>query len=73
MGHNVKDFAKDWVHSISSLSLIPQVGHSIIEDQPGYAGPAFCEPMLAWPDSLAVLHMQQDLTEDDLLHKLFWH
>ena len=49
------------------------VGHSIIGDQIGQAGPAFHEPMLTGPDPLVVLHMLCDLLQDDLLHNLSWY
>ncbi|KAK4817206.1 hypothetical protein QYF61_003599 [Mycteria americana] len=45
-----------------------QVGHLVIGDQVGQAGPAFHEPMLAGPDPLVGLHMPVECTQDDLLH-----
>jgi len=52
-------------HSIpSSRSLIK------ILNKAGQAGPAFHEPILAGPDSLVVLHMPGEHTQDELLLNL---
>ena len=54
MGDSVKGFAKVQVDNIHSLSLLHQMGHLVIEDQVGQAGPAFNEAMLTGPDMLVV-------------------
>ena len=74
VGDNVKGFAEVWVDFINSLSLIHQMGHSVIKgDQVGQARPAFHEPILARHDSPDIPHVLCDLPYDDLLHNLAWH
>jgi len=42
------------------------VGHLVVGgDEVGQAGPAFHEPMLAGPDSLVVIHMPGERTQDE--------
>ena len=66
-----KVLTKVQVDNIHSLSFILWVGHLVIErDQVGQAGPAFCEPMLAGPDPLVVLHMPGERTQGETLHNL---
>lgn len=59
-----------------SLSCICEVGHLVIEgDQAGQRGPTFPKHMLAGPDTLAVLYMLCDPSQDHLLclqHILYW-
>jgi len=62
LGHIVKALAFVWEDYISNLSLIHQVGHSLIEGhQVGIAGPAFHEPLLARFEPPVVLHIAYEL------------
>jgi len=50
------------------------VDQLVIEgDQFGQAGPALHEPRLAGPDTLVVLHMPGESTQDESLHNLAQH
>ena len=72
MWNSVKGLTKVQVDNIHSLSLVHYVGHLVIEDQVGQAGPAFHEAMLARPDPLVVLHMPGERTQGEVLHNLPW-
>lgn len=56
-----------WTTSINEVTLV------IEGNQAGQAGSAFPEPMLAGSDSLAVLHVSYDDSQNDLLNKLCGH
>jgi len=74
VGNSVKGLSKVQVDNILSLSLIHQVGHLVIGgDWVGQAGPAFHESMLAGPESLVVLHVPGEHTQDESLHNVPWH
>ncbi|KAJ7399962.1 hypothetical protein BTVI_109728 [Pitangus sulphuratus] len=71
---SIEGFTEVQVDSIHSLSFIYEVGHLVIKrNQVGQAGPAFPKPLLAGPDTLVVLNMPCDGTEDDLFYNLPQH
>lgn len=56
------------VEHILNLFLLLQVGHPVIGgDQVNQAAPAFYKPKLAGPDSLVVLHVPCDGSQNYLL------
>lgn len=59
---------------IQSLSLIQELGHSVIKgDQVIQAGPAFSKPILLGPDPLGVLYLLCFFTQTYLPHDLPLH
>ncbi|RMC17334.1 hypothetical protein DUI87_05915 [Hirundo rustica rustica] len=71
VGDSVKSLAEVQIDNIHSLSCIHQVGHLVIKrdqvDQTQLTPP---KPVLAWSDTLAILCMLCDGTQDDLFQNL---